>query len=86
MCSDAEKSDCDSPSVLNPSISLTRTIHERFYCNREFAAATSLRRAGSPLATSTYWFQVCLAPWGLRVPVSQRDFAISLRTVMNNAG
>ena len=29
-------------------------IHEHFCCNRGFAAATSLRRAGSPLASSTY--------------------------------
>lgn len=57
MCSDAERSDCDRTSVLNPLISLTRTIHERFDCNREFAATTSLRRAGSPLATSTYCFK-----------------------------
>jgi len=27
---------------------------EHFWCNRGFAAATSLRRAGSPLAPSTY--------------------------------
>jgi len=33
---------------------LARIIHEHFCCNRRFAAATSLRRAGSPLAPSTY--------------------------------
>jgi len=40
---------------------LARIIHERFYYNRGFAAATSLhaaaaacRRAGSPLSRSTY--------------------------------
>ncbi len=36
---------------------LARIIHERFCYNRGFAAATSLRRAGSPLATSTYCFK-----------------------------
>src|SRR6185312_15844108 len=41
---------------------LTRIIHERFYCNREFAAATSLRRAGSPLPTSTYCFKYASVP------------------------
>ncbi len=41
--------------------SIARIIHERFYYNRGFAAATSLhaaaaacRRAGSPLSRSTY--------------------------------
>ena len=68
MCSDAERSDCNSASVLNPLISLTRTIHERFYCNREFAAATSLRRAGSPLATSIYWFKYASVPRGSACP------------------
>jgi len=29
-------------------------IHEHFCCNRGFAAATSLRQAGSPLVPSTY--------------------------------
>src|SRR5688572_8659021 len=33
---------------------LARITHERFCYNRGFAAATSLRRAGSPLAPSTY--------------------------------
>ena len=36
---------------------LARMIHERFCCNRGFATATSLRRAGSPLAASTYCFK-----------------------------
>ena len=41
-------------------MNLARIIHERFYCNRGFAAATSLaacftapKRAGSPLGRST---------------------------------
>ena len=33
---------------------LACTIHERFCRNRGFAAATSLRSAGSPLGPSTY--------------------------------
>ena len=33
---------------------LARIIHERFCCNRGFAAATRLRLAGSPFAPSTY--------------------------------
>ena len=53
---------------------LARIIHERFSCNRGFAAATSLdaigtasRQAGSPIGRSTY----CggLAPFFL-APVS----------------
>jgi hypothetical protein len=31
-------------------------------------------------------FQVCLAPSGLRVPVSPGVLSVSSRTVMNNAG
>ena len=33
---------------------LARIIHEHFCFNRGFAATTSLRRAGSPFAPSTY--------------------------------
>ncbi|MEE9204789.1 MAG: hypothetical protein V3U08_07185, partial [Nitrospirales bacterium] len=46
---------------------LARIIHERFYCNRAFPAATSLhaaaaacRLAGSPLSRSTYRSPVAL--------------------------
>ena len=35
-------------------MSLACIIHEHFCCDRGFAAATSLRRAGSPLTPSTY--------------------------------
>ncbi|HEV8329063.1 MAG TPA: hypothetical protein VGQ08_16425 [Nitrospiraceae bacterium] len=64
---------------------LARIIHERFCYNRGLAAATSLRRAGSSLAPSTYCSST---PRGLAAPhaVSQCDCAISRRTVMNNAG
>ena len=44
---------------------LARIIHEHFCCNRAFAAATSLRRAGSPLAPLTYCSST---PRGLAVP------------------
>ncbi len=71
---------------------LAPIIHERFYCNRPFAAATNLhaasaacRRAGSPLSRSMY-SQVRLPPSRLHAPVSRRDWAISQRTVTNNAG
>ena len=46
-------------------------IHERFYCNRRYAAATSQHaastacwRAGSPVAASTYCFKYASAPRG----------------------
>ena len=66
-------------------MNFTRMIHERFCCNRGFAAATSLRQAGSPLAPSTYCSST---PRGLAAPHARlaRDYAISRRTVMNNAG
>src|ERR1700675_4808956 len=47
-------------------------IHERFCCNRGFAAATSLdavgpasRQAGSPFGRSTYCFKYASLPRGL---------------------
>jgi hypothetical protein len=43
-------------------------IHEHFCCNHEFAAATSLRRAGSPLATSTYCFKYASLSRGSACP------------------
>ena len=50
---------------------LARMIHERFCCNRGFAAATSLdavgpasRQAGSPLGRSTYCFKYASLPRG----------------------
>jgi len=54
-----------------------RIIHERFYCNRGFAAATSLRRAGSPFGPSTYCTstpQILGAPRA-RLATRLRDFA-----------
>ena len=56
---------------------LARIIHEHFCCNREFAAATSLWRAGSPKAPSTYCANT---PRGLATPHARlatrlRDFA-----------
>jgi len=47
------------------SLCLARIIHERFYCNRRSAAATSLRPAGSPFGPSTYCTST---PWALRAP------------------
>jgi len=48
----------EHPSVADSlcprHVTLARIIHEHFCCNRGFAAATSLRRAGSPKAPSTY--------------------------------
>jgi len=48
---------------VSPRRPPARIIHERFYCNRGFATATSLhaslaacRRAGSPLRPSPYCF------------------------------
>ena len=50
-------------------LALTRIIHERFCCNRGFAAATSLdavgtasKQAGSPLGWSTYCFEYASLP------------------------
>ena len=63
------------PEFLNArfrqaAVLLARIIHEHFCCNRGFAATTSLRRAGSPFAPSTYCWG--LAPFFLApVPVGR---------------
>jgi hypothetical protein len=44
---------------------LARVIHEHFCCNRQSAATTSLRSAGSPLEPSTYCTST---PWVLGAP------------------
>ncbi len=44
---------------------LARIIHEHFCCNRQSAATTSLRSAGSPLGPSTYCTST---PRGLTAP------------------
>ena len=58
----------------------TRIIHERFYCNRQSAAATGLRSADSPIGPplySTSTHQVLLAPYaGLATRLS--NFATNL--------
>ena len=51
---------------------LPHIIHERFCCNRRFAAATSLRRTGSPFAPSTYCWGLASARWSR---TRLRDFA-----------
>lgn len=71
---------------------LAHIIHERFYCNRRYAAATSLaasfaRPAGRlALRDLDILFQVCLGLSGLRVPVSHGVLAVSSRIVMKNVG
>ena len=63
-----------SPSpcrMSNASKRLTRIIHEGFYCNRRYVAATSLTAGGLPLGRSTYCWG--LAPFFLApVPVPKR--------------
>jgi len=41
---------------------LARIIHEDFYCNCRYAAATACRRAGSPLGRSTYCVKYASLP------------------------
>ncbi len=63
--------------VVDPGLAarLARIIHERFCCNRSFAAATSLhaasaacRRAGSPLSRSLYCREYASLPRGSTRP------------------
>lgn len=71
---------------------LAHIIHERFYCNRRYAAATSVaarfaRPAGRlALRDLNILFQVCFGLSGLRVPVSHGVLAVSSRTVITNVG
>src|SRR5436309_15944787 len=78
-------SSCDRQSSQTTIPFLAHIIHERFCCNRAFAATTSLgavgtasRQAGSPLSRSTYRFKY--APPSLAAPRAclawrLRDFA-----------
>ena len=61
----------------DPPLSLARMIHERFCCNRGFAAATRLRLAGSPFAPSTYCSSMprALTAPRARLATRLRDFA-----------
>ena len=71
---------------------LAHIIHEHFYYNRRYAAATSLaasfaRPAGRlALRDLDILFQVCRGPSRLRVPVWPGVLAVSSRIVMNNVG
>ena len=62
-----------------------RSIHEGFYCNRRYAAATSLMAAGSPLGRSTYCSSM---PLSLAAPRARLACvsAVSSRTLVNTAG
>jgi hypothetical protein len=75
-----------SVQKVSGTVSLARIIHERFCCNRVFAAATSLTAGVLAAQSFDVLFQVRLSPSQLCLPVSQRDSTISRRTVMNNVG
>lgn len=63
-----------------------RNIHEDFYCNRRYAATTSLAAGGLAAQSVDILFQVCLLSSQLRAPVSRGVLVVSLRTLANNAG
>jgi hypothetical protein len=65
---------------------IARIIHEGFYCNRRYAATTSLPAGGLAAQSVNILFQVCLAPSRLRAPVSHGVSAVSSRTLVNIAG
>ena len=65
---------------------LARNIHEDFYCNRRYAATTSLTAGGLAAQSVNILFLVCLLPSQLRAPVSRGVLAVSSRTLVNNAG
>jgi hypothetical protein len=47
---------------------LARIIHEGFYSNRRYVAATSLTAGGSPLGRSTHCFKYTFLPHGSARP------------------
>ena len=63
-----------------------RIIHDDFYCNRRYAATTSLTAGGLAAQSVNILFQVCLPPSRLRAPVSHGVSAVSSRTLVNIAG
>jgi GNAT superfamily N-acetyltransferase len=63
-----------------------RIIHEDFYCNRRYAATTSLTAGGLAAQSVNILFQVSLPPSRLRAPVSRGVSAVSSRTLVNNEG
>ncbi|HMF86326.1 MAG TPA: hypothetical protein VK598_08240, partial [Nitrospiraceae bacterium] len=65
---------------------LARIIHEDFYCNRRYAAATSLMADGLAAQSVNIRLRVCLPPSRLRASVSSGVSAVSSRTLVNNAG
>ena len=65
---------------------LAPIIHEDFYCNRRYAAVTSLTAGELAARSVNILFQVCLPPSRLRAPVSPGVSAVSSRTLVNNAG
>ena len=79
-------------AILRGKLYLAHIIHERFYCNRRYAATTSL---GAGFRTQAHGlasrgldvpFQVRLGLSGLRTRVSLGVLSVSSRTVMNNVG
>jgi hypothetical protein len=59
-------------------------IHEDFYCNRRYAAPTSLATGGLAAQSVNIQFQVCFPPSRLRAPISRGVAAVSVRTLVNN--
>jgi hypothetical protein len=77
---------CLHRPIYGSGLLLARIIHERFCCNRGFAAAPSLSAGVLAAQSLNVLFQVRFGPSRLRLPVSRSDSTISRRTVMNNAG
>ena len=66
--------------------SSARIIHEGFYYNHRYAAATSLNAGGLAAQSVNILCQVCFSPSRLRAPVSRGVSAVSSRTLVNNEG
>jgi hypothetical protein len=57
--------------VEDPLAILARISHEDLYCNRRYAATTSLTAGGLAAQSVNILFQVCLLPSRLLAPVSR---------------
>ena len=65
---------------------LARIIHEDFYCNRRYTATTSLTASGLAAQSVNILFKYASLLSRLRAPVSLGVWAVSSRTLVNNAG
>ena len=76
----------DPDETIHTPYLQARIVHEDFYCNHRYAAATSLTAGGLAAQSVNILFQVCFPSSRLHAPVSPGVSAVSSRTLVNSAG